>query len=100
MRSQRARQRVTEREQRRGCDCQSDTEADRDDQDGFPTRHRPDLASSPADELQQGELAPALQRDHRERVDHGDRREGEDDPDEEWAEPAVCLALGVARVRQ
>ena len=50
-----------------------------------------------ADEPQEPELAAALQRDHRQRVDHGDRREGEDDRDEQRAEPAVGLAVGVGR---
>ena len=92
-----ARQRVAERQQRGRRDRQADAEPDRDDQAGFPPRHRAHLALGPADELQERQLAPAAKRDHDERVDHGDRGEGEDHRDEQGAEPAVHLAVGVGR---
>ena len=88
---------MAERQQRRGRDRQAEPQPDRDDQAGLPARHRPHLAPGPADEPQERQLAAALQRDHRERVDHGDRREGEDDRHEQRAEPAVGLAVGVGR---
>jgi hypothetical protein len=88
---------VAERQQRGGRDRQPDAEAYGDDQDGLPARHRPDLARGGTGEPQERELAAAPERDHDQRVDDGDRREGEEHHDEERAEPVVQLAVGVGR---
>jgi hypothetical protein len=42
-----------------GRDRQADAEADGDDQDGLPARHRPDLARGGAHEPQERKLAAA-----------------------------------------
>ena len=84
-------------QQRRSCYHQADAEPDRDDQAGLPACHRPHLAARAPDEAQERQFAAALQREHRQGVDHGDGREREDDDDEEGTEPAVGLALGVSR---
>jgi hypothetical protein len=62
---------------------------------GFPARHGPDLPGSGAHEPQQRQLATAAEPDHNQRVEDGDRREGEDHRDEERPEPVVQFAVGV-----
>src|SRR3954447_23295325 len=95
MRTDAARQRVAQRQQRRGGDRQAEPEAHHDDETGLPACHRPHLARSPAHEPEEPELAPAPQRDHRQRVHYRDRREREDQRHEQRSEPAIGLAVGV-----
>ena len=63
-------ERVAERHERRGRDRQADSEADCDDEPGFPARHRAHLTPGRAGELQQRKLAPPPERDHHQGVDH------------------------------
>ena len=100
VRSEAAREGVAQRQQRRSRDRQAYSEPDGDDQAGLPARHRAHLAPRSADEPQQGQLAAALERDHHQRVDHRDRREGEDDHDGQRTQPAVGLAFGIGGAAQ
>jgi hypothetical protein len=63
-------------------------------------RHRPHLARGRANEPQEPQLSPAPEGDHDERVDNGDRGEGEDLRDELRPKPTVHPAVGVCRGRQ